>query len=291
MNFCYGIEEPEGPVVLNDGSFLVVEMDPLKGCITHISKDGKKKKIIASTGRPNGLAIDSNGYIWAAESGNASLIRVTMDGKVETFLKDCNGEEFLFPNDLAFGPDGKLYLTDSGISPSDFVINGKIRDDFKQIKYDGRIYVIDKDNKHIEKLDGGLKFTNGLAFGPSNDLFVNETITGNVYKYAWDGEKILGKKEYYGNVIKEEEFEGLRGPDGMKFDKNGLLYVTVYGQGDVTILGEDGKVFNRIKTEGSKPTNCVFGLEGTKSLFVTEVEKNALECFSVDIDGLPLFVP
>ena len=43
-----------------------------------------------------------------------SLLRVTLDGKVETIATACGSEAFLFPNDLLFGPDGALYLTDSG---------------------------------------------------------------------------------------------------------------------------------------------------------------------------------
>ena len=47
---------PEAPVLLPDGGFLFVEMDPAKGCITRFSKDGKSRSVVAKTGRPNGLA-------------------------------------------------------------------------------------------------------------------------------------------------------------------------------------------------------------------------------------------
>ncbi len=75
----------------------------------------------------------------------------------------------------------------------------------------------------------------------------------------------------------------------MKFGLNGHLYVTVYGQGDVTVLGKDGKVSERIKLEGRLPTNCAFGPEGSKKLYITETEFGRMEVFDVGVDGFPLY--
>jgi gluconolactonase len=38
-----------------------------------------------------------------------------MDGATRIVATGCQGEPFLFPNDLCFGPDGALYVTDSGV--------------------------------------------------------------------------------------------------------------------------------------------------------------------------------
>ena len=121
MIFATDLNAPEGPVLLPDKSWLVVEMGADRGCVTQITPDGKDKRIVAKTGRPNGLAVDKEGYIWVAESNDPSLLKMTLEGEVEIFLKECEGEPFLFPNDLAFGPDGCLYLTDSGILFDDIV--------------------------------------------------------------------------------------------------------------------------------------------------------------------------
>ena len=68
MLFASGLTIPEGPVLLPDGSFLCVEMPPDRGCVTHVSTDGQTKRMIAETGRPNGLAVDKDGILWVAES-------------------------------------------------------------------------------------------------------------------------------------------------------------------------------------------------------------------------------
>ena len=74
----------------------------------------------------------------------------------------------------------------------------------------------------------------------------------------------------------------------MKFGVDGKLYVTVFGQGDVTVLGTGGKVEGRIRTRGRLPTNCAFGPRGSHRLYVTEDEHGTLEMFDVGTDGLPL---
>ncbi len=291
MIFTSGLSEPEGPVLLPDGSFLCVEMGADRGCVTHISPDGETKRMIAKTGRPNGLAVDKEGFIWVAESSMKPvpcLIRMTMDGESEVFLTECEGEPFLFPNDLAFGPDGALYMTDSGIMFDDFVPGGQIRPDWMDIDYDGRVYRIDVHTKEIKKLDTGIRFTNGIAFDPDDNLYANETITGNVFRYQWnDGE--VGPREYFGNVMAPDAPEGLKGPDGMKFDADGNLYVTVVIQSDVTVLGPDGAVVRRIKTDGNFPTNLCFGPPGSKKIYVTEDQNGTMEVFDVGADGQPLY--
>jgi gluconolactonase len=289
MIFTEGILEPEGPVLLNDGSWIVVEMDPKRGCVTHISADGKTKHVIAKTGRPNGLTIDSEGFIWVAESGSPSLLRMSMEGTYDVVLTSCGEEKFLFPNDLVFGPNGALYLTDSGILAEDFAPGGKIHSDYMNLDIDGRVYRIDTKTKNIEKIDSGIRFTNGLVFGPDGHLYVNETVTGMVYRYQMAEDGTLGGREDFGNVIDPEAPADFKGPDGMKFGMDGNLYVTVYGQGDVTVLGTNGEVVNRLKLHGNLPTNCAFGPKGSKKLFVTEVGLNNFEVHDVETDGFPLY--
>jgi len=289
MIFARDLSVPEAPVLLPDTSWLVVEMGPDRGCVTHISSDGKTKRVVAKTGRPNGLALDKDGVIWVAESLSPSLIRLTMDGEVDVFLTECNGEPFLFPNDLAFGPDGDLYMTDSGILLEELAPGGEPNPDFMNLPYDGRVYRIDVKTKKIEKLDSGFRFTNGIAFDSDKNLYVNETLTGIVYRYKRKGSKFVGKREEFGNVVAPEGPQVPRGPDGMKFGANGNLYVAVYGQGDVTVLGKDGAVVERIKTGGSFPSNLAFGPPGERKIYVTEDEVGVLEVFEVDTDGLPLY--
>jgi gluconolactonase len=198
MIFSTGLKQPEGPVALPDGSWLIVEGGAQRGCVTHISVDGQAKRVIQKTGRPNGLAVDSRGVIWVAESKTPSLVRLTMEGKVDVVATGCDGEPFLYPNDLCFGPDGAIYLTDSGVFIDDFAPNNQIRPDYMDVRYDGRVYRVDPASGKVQKLDSGIKFTNGIAFGPDRLLYANETLTGNIYRYDRKGGEIAGPRALFG---------------------------------------------------------------------------------------------
>src|SRR5215210_3178033 len=252
MIFADNLGVPEGPVALADGRWLVVEMEPERGCVTLLNREGLIERVIARTGRPNGLAVDANGTIWVAESKEPSLIRLSMDGQAEVVLTECDGEPFLFPNDLCFGPDGALYMTDSGLLAEEWAPGGEIREDFMEAQTDGRVYRINPGTSEIEKLDSGFRFTNGIAFGPDDNLYVDETLTGMVYRYRWEDGEIVGGREDFGNVAYKEPTEFPVGPDGN-------LYVAVHGQGDVTVLAPEGDVVRRIEMAGRLPTNVAFG--------------------------------
>jgi gluconolactonase len=286
--FASDLGFPEAPVLLPDENFLFVEMSPEKGCVTWISKDGKSRRIVAKTGRPNGLAQDRNGYIWVAETAQRALLKLSLDGEYESIATNFDGEEFLFLNDLAFGPDGNVYLTDSGIAIGEFAPGGELNPDWENLTYDGRVYIIDPGTGEVDRLDNGIRFTNGLAFDSDGHLYVAETLTGKIYKYIFENGKHTGERQEFGNAINPDAPEGIKGPDGMKFGKDGNLYIAVFGQGDVTVLGPDGAVVKRYEAGGVFPTNLVFGKDGEERIYLTEVETGTVRIIDVGTDGLPL---
>jgi gluconolactonase len=98
--------------------------------VTKLSANGERGVIKNTGGGPNGLAVDGEGLIWIAEAGQRALVCIDPDGKE---LKRLEGDDkncrFYFPNDLAFGPNGKHCMTDSGMALSDF-LDGQFRRGF-----------------------------------------------------------------------------------------------------------------------------------------------------------------
>jgi gluconolactonase len=286
--FVDDLKNPEGPVLLPDGSFCLVEMHPDRGWVLWLSADGKKRRVVAKTGRPNGMTLGADGTLWVAESLNPpSLLHITLEGKVETVATSCDGKDFLFPNDLRFGPDGALYMTDSGVRINEW--RNIPPEKRASTPTQGRVYRIEPKTGKGSIIAEGFKFTNGICFGPDNSLYVAATQAGMIYRYRWQGKRLSTKQEEFGSVIDGSRAPiGFRGPDGMTFGQDGNLYVAVVGQQDVTVLGPKGNAVRRIPLAGPAPTNVAFGPAGSKKLYVTEQGVGNFEVYDVGTDGLAL---
>lgn len=286
--FADGLGFPEAPVWLPDGSFLCVEMAPERGWVLRIAADGSSRTVLAKTGRPNGLALGRGGVVWVAETAMRSLLRMSLDGSFEAVAGSFDGKPFVFLNDVVVGPNGDVFITDSGIEVEELAPGGQLNPDWRNLRYDGAVYRIDPATRAVQCIDRGIQFANGIAFGPDGHLYVAETLSGNILRYAASAGRVTGKRDVFGNAIERFNPAELKGPDGMKFGADGCLYLAVFGQGDVTVLGRDGRVVRRIAVEGAMPTNLAFGAAGEKKIYVTEVVTGSVQVYDVGTDGLPL---
>tara|TARA_B100000029_G_scaffold510248_2_gene601295 strand:+ start:250 stop:1146 length:897 start_codon:yes stop_codon:yes gene_type:complete len=286
--FHHGLGEPEGPVLLADGRWGVVEMSTETGHVSIISPDGLSKKVIVKTGRPNGMVQDGRGRLWVAESMNPpSLLRVGLDGECDVKITSGDGMEFLFPNDLAFGPDKALYMTDSGVNRLEF-LRARERG-CTDYPINGRIFRVDLLSMTATLVDDGLPFANGLAFGLGDALYVSATVSGLLYRYEWHKDGTLKAREEFANVLDDSKLiKGFTGGDGLAVAQNGDIYCAVVGQGDVTVVDTLGDVVYRIDVGGDNPTNVAFGPQGAGDIYITVKDTGTLERHHVGIDGLPL---
>lgn len=292
MIYTEGLLGPETPRLSKENEWYAVEMGGDPGSVVKLSPDGSTFARLARRGRPNGLVVDQTGKIWIADTHpDPSLVLLDVEGKLEVFTRGPADEPFLFPNDLCFGPDGLLYMTDSGILLNDWAPGGQLRPDWDKAKFDGRVYQINLETGDVKKLDSGIKFTNGIAIGPDGHLYANEMVTGDIFKYELKGGGYVGPRQVYGNSMAPDwKSEGFRGPDGMAFGADGRLYVAMFGQADVTVLDTSGKIQTRMPTEGQFPTNVAFGPDGEKRIYVTEAEKGRIERFDVDQRGARVYL-
>ena len=282
------VDTPEGPVSTRDGGWYFTEMG--RGCISYVSDDRQERRVVASTGRPNGLALDANGNLWVAESKYPSLQRIDPHGHVDVVLEGYPRQPVCWPNDLCFGPDGMIYLTDSGVLLESFEGVDPPEAAY-EVPVNGKVLKVDPASGSFIEIDTGLQFANGIAFGPEGrHLYVSETLTGNIYRYAFaDGQ--LGARELFGNVMKRipQSYGRVAGPDGMAFDVAGNLYVAVLIEGTITVLGPTGDATSRIALPGNFPTNVAFSQIQPTRIVVTEAQSNLLLTFYVSVKGLPLF--
>src|ERR1700759_2580699 len=130
-----GLEFPEGPVVMPDGSVVLVEIRGRR--LTRVFPDGRKETVAEIPGGPNGAALgpdgkmyicNNGGFSWTPTRGTmmpgapepheyigGSIQRVDLpSGKVETVFDKCGEHPLKGPNDLVFDRHGGLWFSDLG---------------------------------------------------------------------------------------------------------------------------------------------------------------------------------
>ena len=187
-----GLEFPEGPVWMPDGSVLVAELRG--GRVTRVAPDGAKTTVAEPGGSPNGLAIGPDGALYVANSGGwgwqdlggilipdaeqpddysgGRIERIDLaSGDVKVLYTECDGNELVGPNDLVFDAHGGFYFTD----------HGKHRGRVRTI---GAIFYAQADGSSIREVVFPSDSPNGVGLSPDGTrLYAAETYTGRVY--AW----------------------------------------------------------------------------------------------------------
>ena len=239
-----GLGHPEGPCVLPDGRVAfantynseIAVWDPARGT----SRYG------FTGGGPNACMLGTDGYLyctncptvgkWSApERRPPSIQRVAPDGRAEIVATSADGIALNAPNDLTFGPDGRLYFTDSG--------------DWDPVAkpHPGYICAIDADGTaHVlEELEP--VYPNGIVAEPDGAILWVESYTRRLIRRTPDGRKTLLHTLPEGHI-----------PDGFKIDAAGNLWITAFGAGGVDIVQADGTPLDFLET-GGVPLNCAFG--------------------------------
>ncbi len=129
-----GLAFPEGPVMMDDGSIIVVEIEA--GRITRVQRDGWRETVATPGGGPNGAAIGPDGALYVCNNGGFAwgrmddllipggaapdyetgrIERIDLStGKVERLYWECDGHRLSGPNDIVFDAEGGFWFTDLG---------------------------------------------------------------------------------------------------------------------------------------------------------------------------------
>lgn len=274
-----GLRFPEGPTVLADGSVAVVEMQG--EAVRAVAPDGTLRLLGDCGGAPNGSVLGADGELYVANNGGLSAAgrgfwhaprplpgcvqRVDPDGTVTTVSGALPGPSPHRPNDLCFGPDGTLYVTDSA--------NWEDLPDVRP----GHVVALGPDGDVLGALEVPA-MPNGVAFGPDGRLYVAQSLTRRVLAVEVTG----------GTFGVPEKVLKLPGgmPDGLCFDAAGRLYVCG-SVGHAVFVYAGGELVDTIATgEGSQPTNCCVAPGGRLS--VTLALPGRLVAFDLGVDPLPL---
>jgi gluconolactonase len=221
---------------------------------------------LPNRGTGNGIVLDSQGDLLVADYVEHKIWRV--DRVTGAFVLHCHEPTMHQPNDLAIADDGTLYASDPNWSQGT-----------------GRLWRIDRQGIARIAADG-MGTTNGLDISPDGKyLAVNESQQRKIWRFEIQKDGSLAAKTLF------KEFPD-HGFDGMRYDDQGNLYVTRYGEGTVVVLSPEGEILRRIDVLGARPSNICFGGPDGKTVCVTEVEHGRLIRFRVEHAGrTPRFSP
>ena len=275
-----GFHGAEGVAVGRDGAVWGGGND---GVIRKLTPDGRVSEVAKVKGLPCGLAFDRGGSLFVASAG-VGVLEVAPSGAVRLVADRVDDVQLVAANFPVFGADGSLYVSNStDFAPTDME---RFMAELGAPAPKGTIVRIRPRGKS-EVVARGLYFANGLAIDPREEaLYVLQSTRQDCLRLPLCADGTLGAAEPYGGA-----FGALC--DGMAFDAEGNLLVTLPMQNRVVAVATDGAQTTLVDDPVGKtlamPSNCAFGGPALDRLYLTALQGDHMSVVDVGRRGHPLF--
>ncbi|HEV8711983.1 MAG TPA: SMP-30/gluconolactonase/LRE family protein [Candidatus Binatia bacterium] len=276
-----GFKGPEGVTVDREGNVYGGGTD---GVIRKLSPDGKVTEFARTGGRPAGMALDRQGNLFVCDVGKAAVLKVTPSGAVNVFADQVGSVKLFLPNFPVFDAEGNLYVSNS----TNYALTSleQVMAEVRNPVPNGALVRLRPDGRG-EVAATGLYFANGTAIDPKEEaVYVLQSTQNNCARIAMRKDGTHGKTEVFGGNL-----GGL--PDGMAFDAEGYLIITLPMINRLVVLDPTGKLSVLLddpdgkKTQG--PTNCAFGGPQFDDLYIAHLEADHVAKVHLGHKGHPLY--
>jgi len=203
--------------------------------------------------RPNGIAVDSNGNVYVADTENQRIQKFTPNGQFVTKWGSSGSEngQFGFPSGIAVDSSGNVYVADTNNHRiQKFTSNGQFTAKWGSygsgdgqfgspsgiaVDNSGNVYIADTNNHRIQKFTSNGQFTakwgssgsgngqfnrpSGIALDNSGNVYVADTWNQRIQKFTSNGQ-FTAKWGSSGSGDGQFGF-----PSGIALDNNGNIYV------------------------------------------------------------------
>lgn len=270
-----GLQFPEGPIVMPDGSVILVEIK--RKTLTRVWK-GRQEVIADVGGGPNGAAIGPDGAVYITNNGGfeyhdmggllipghaahdyitGRIERVDLNtGKVERLYDKVGDNKLSGPNDLVFDKAGNIWFSDLGKT-------------YPRSLDRGGVYFCKTDGSLIKEAAYGATGINGIGLSPDETVVYGaETDTGKLWAFdiIGEGEVAPGPLGAIGRCVAVQPYHCYF--DSLAVQANGDICVATILNGGITTITPAG-----VSTHTPFPdpivTNIAFGGADMRDAYIT----------------------
>lgn len=250
-----------------------------EGNINRRDRDGKRSVYRERAGS-NGLLFDRQGRLVVCEPVQRRVTRLETNHKLTVLAENYEGKHFNQPNDLTIDGQNRIYFSDPCYGDrSQMELTDK-----QGRKIEG-VYRIDTDGKVTRIIAREVDRPNGLVVTADDRyLFVadNNNDTAGGARKLWRFDLQADGSVDFASQKLIHDWKATRGPDGMKLDAAGRLFVAAginkpnpphetaeSPTAGIYVFSPEGKLLRMIPIPRDETTNCAFGGDDLRTLFVT----------------------
>ncbi len=273
-----GLQFPEGPIAMADGSVLLVEIR--RQTLTRVLPNGQQVIVAELGGGPNGAAIGPDGAVYVVNNGGFEWVRgpgdsITTHGRAPkdyqsgsvqrvdlktgesvTLYTECDGRPLRGPNDLVFDQDGGMWFSDPGKVTTEWI-------------HHGHLVYARPDGSMIRRIRDQMVTPNGVGLSPDNKtLYVAETLTSRLwaFKITAPGQIAESSENWDQDVM--GPLSGKQMLDSLAVDADGNICVGTLRRGGITVFSAQ-RGPEHIAFPDPMTTNICFGGPDMRDAWIT----------------------
>ena len=261
-----GLLFPEGPIIMPDGSIILVEI--ARGTLSRVW-NGKAEVICHLGGGPNGAAIGPDGAVYVCNNGGfewhdvmgmripghaakdyagGRIERVDLaSGRFDRVYDSIDGQRLSGPNDIVFNRSGGFWFTDLGKT-------------YERHNDNSGLYYARPDGSLIREAVYPAISLNGVGLSPDETVvYAAETRTGKLWAFDVAGEGEVAPAPgpgYIGRLI--ATLPGHQFLDSLAVEAGGKVCVATILNGGITVFDPDGTT-QHLPFPDLLTTNICFG--------------------------------